>query len=57
MKLAIIHNAENISYVKSRNYILLIDDDEDDLEMYSTELKRKGIQVKSFHSSTKALLY
>jgi hypothetical protein len=39
---------------KPRNYILLI---EDDLEMYSTELKRKGIQAKSFHSSTKALLY
>jgi CheY-like chemotaxis protein len=38
-------------------YILLIDDDEDDLEMFSSELKKKGIKVKIFDSSTKALFY
>jgi CheY-like chemotaxis protein len=38
-------------------YILLIDDDEDDLEMFSSGLEKKGIQVKTFDSSTKALLY
>jgi CheY-like chemotaxis protein len=38
-------------------YILLIDDDEDDLEMYSSGLEKKGIKVKTFDSSTKALFY
>jgi len=38
-------------------YILLIDDDEDDLEMFSSGLKKKGIQVKTFASSTDALFY
>jgi CheY-like chemotaxis protein len=38
-------------------YILLIDDDEDDLEMFSSELGKKGIKVKSFQSSSKALFY
>lgn len=38
-------------------YILLIDDDEDDLEMFSFELKKKGISIKTFDSSTKALCY
>ena len=38
-------------------YILLIDDDEDDLEMLSSELEKKGIKVKTFDSSTKALFY
>jgi len=38
-------------------YILMIDDDEDDLEMFSSELEKKGIKVKTFDSSTKALFY
>ena len=38
-------------------YILLIDDDEDDLEMFSSGLEKKGIQVKTFDSSAKALFY
>jgi len=38
-------------------YILMIDDDEDDLEMFSSALQKKGIKVKSFDSSTKALFY
>lgn len=38
-------------------YILLIDDDEDDLEMLSFELQKKGIRIKTFNSSTKALYY
>jgi CheY-like chemotaxis protein len=38
-------------------YILLIDDDEDDLEMFSSELEKKGIKVKTFDSSTKALFF
>lgn len=38
-------------------YILLIDDDEDDLEMFSSGLENKGIKVKTFDSSTKALFY
>jgi len=38
-------------------YILLIDDDEDDLEMLSSGLKEKGIKVKTFNSSSKALVY
>ena len=35
----------------------MIDDDEDDLEMLSSELEKKGIKVKTFDSSAKALLY
>jgi len=35
----------------------MIDDDEDDLEMFSSALQKKGIKVKSFDSSTKALFY
>ena len=38
-------------------YILLIDDDEDDLEILSTGLRKKGIRIKTFDSSTKALFY
>ena len=38
-------------------YILLIDDDEDDLEMFSSELEKKDIKVKTFDSTTKALFY
>jgi response regulator RpfG family c-di-GMP phosphodiesterase len=33
---------------ESKPYILLIDDDEDDLEMYSSELEKKGFKVKAF---------
>ena len=35
----------------------MIDDDEDDLEMFSSEMGKKGIRVKAFDSSTKALFY
>ena len=38
-------------------YILLIDDDEDDLEMISAGLELKGLNVKTFDSSAKALSY
>ena len=38
-------------------YILLIDDDDDDLEILSSASEQKGIKVKSFESSTKALFY
>ncbi|HEX6334483.1 MAG TPA: response regulator [Flavisolibacter sp.] len=38
-------------------YILLIDDDEDDLEILSSELEQKGLHVKPFTSSAKALFY
>ena len=38
-------------------YILLVDDDEDDLEMFAFELENKGVQVKTFDSSIKALFY
>jgi CheY-like chemotaxis protein len=38
-------------------YILMIDDDEDDLKMFSSGLEKKGIKVKTFDSSTKAWFY
>jgi CheY-like chemotaxis protein len=38
-------------------YVLLIDDDEDDLEMFSSGLESKDIKVKTFDSSAKALFY
>jgi CheY-like chemotaxis protein len=38
-------------------YILLIDDDEDDLDLLSSEMQKKGIKVKTFDSSVKALIY
>lgn len=38
-------------------YMLLIDDDEDDLEMLSSELESKGVRVKTFLSPAKALFY
>ncbi len=38
-------------------YVLLIDDDEDDREMFSSGLENKGIHVKAFDSSTRALFY
>lgn len=38
-------------------YMVLIDDDEDDLEMFSSKLENKGIKVKTFTSSAKALFY
>jgi len=40
-----------------KNCILLIDEDGDDLKMFSSGLEKKGIQVKTFDSSTKALFY
>lgn len=42
---------------KPQHYILLVDDDEDDLEMLSSELRQKGIMVKPFKSSEKALFF
>jgi CheY-like chemotaxis protein len=42
---------------QSEPYILLIDDDEDDLELFSSGLELKGVRVKSFNSSAKALFY
>lgn len=42
---------------ESKTYILLIDDDNDDLEMYLSELEKKGIKVKPFSSSVRALFY
>lgn len=38
-------------------YILLIDDDKDDLEMLSSGLEKKGMKVKTFDSAAKALFY
>jgi CheY-like chemotaxis protein len=38
-------------------YVVLIDDDEDDLEMFSSGLENKGIKVKTFDTPTKALFY
>ena len=35
----------------------MIDDDVDDLEMFSSELKLKGIKVIGFESSAKAFVY
>jgi CheY-like chemotaxis protein len=49
------HQIKNM--IEPQPYILLIDDDEDDLEMFSSGLKKKGIKVKTFDSSAKALLY
>jgi len=40
-----------------RPYILMIDDDEDDLEMLTSELEKNGMKTKPFDSSTKALFY
>ena len=49
------HQTKNM--IEPQPYILLIDDDEDDLEMFSSGLEKKGIKVKTFDSSTKALFY
>jgi CheY-like chemotaxis protein len=49
------HQTKNM--IEPQPYILIIDDDEDDLEMFSSGLKKKGIKVKTFDSSTKALFY
>jgi CheY-like chemotaxis protein len=38
-------------------YLLLIDDDQDDLDMFSSALRGKGMEVKTFASSTNALFY
>ena len=42
---------------KLQPWILLIDDDEDDLKLFSSGLEMKGVKVKAFDSSTKALFY
>src|SRR5688572_11860237 len=47
----------NKNMYEQQPYILLIDDDEDDLEMFSSGLEEKGIKVKKFGSATKALFY
>jgi response regulator RpfG family c-di-GMP phosphodiesterase len=51
------HHYQNQNMHEPQPYIVLIDDDEDDLEMYSSGLEKKGIKVKTFDSSTKALFY
>jgi two-component system chemotaxis response regulator CheY len=38
-------------------YILLIDDDEDDLEVLSSALKNRHIVIKTFDSTAKAIFY
>jgi CheY-like chemotaxis protein len=38
-------------------YILLIDDDEDDLEILSSSLKLLGLNIKIFNAGDKALAY
>src|SRR5688572_328436 len=43
--------------ITGQPYILLIDDDPDDLEMLSTALNEIGTKVKSFESSLNALFY
>jgi CheY-like chemotaxis protein len=53
----ILQQHQNKNMYEPPPYILLIDDDEDDLEMFSSGLEKKGIQVKTFDSSTKALFY
>jgi response regulator RpfG family c-di-GMP phosphodiesterase len=40
-----------------QSYILIIDDDEDDLQMFSSGLEKKGIKVKTFDSPTKGMHY
>ena len=42
---------------RSRPYVMLIDDDEDDLEMMSSSLELAGIRIKNFNSGIKALFY
>jgi len=41
----------------SRPYVILIDDDEDDLELMSSSLELAGIRIKIFNSGIKALIY
>jgi len=41
----------------SRPYVMLIDDDEDDLELMSSSLELAGIRIKNFNSGIKALFY
>lgn len=53
----ILQQHQNKNMYQPPPYILLIDDDEDDLEMFSSGLEKKGIQVKTFDSSAKALFY
>ncbi|HET7732248.1 MAG TPA: hypothetical protein VFK73_00320, partial [Paludibacter sp.] len=36
-------------------YVLLIDDDQEELEMFSSGLEMKGVKVKAFDSPSKAL--
>ncbi|MFL5787529.1 MAG: two-component system response regulator [Flavisolibacter sp.] len=51
------HHQQIEHFHEPQPYILVVDDDIDDLEMLSFELKMKGIKVKTFESPTKALLY
>lgn len=48
---------QNTPIVGDPPYIIMIDDDEDDLELFSSELIVKGVKVKTFDSSTQALNY
>jgi CheY-like chemotaxis protein len=47
----------NRNMFEPKPYILLIDDDQDDLDLFSSGLQGKGMEVKTFDSSTKALFY
>ena len=51
------HHHQNKHMHEPQPYIILIDDDVDDLEMYSSELELKGVNVKTFESSEKGLFY
>jgi CheY-like chemotaxis protein len=42
---------------ETRPYIILIDDDEDDLEMLSTSLEPHGVRIRTFRSGYNAMSY
>jgi CheY-like chemotaxis protein len=42
---------------ETRPFILLIDDDEDDIEMLSSSLKLHGVRIMTFRSGHKAMSY
>ena len=52
-----LHQFQNINRYEPVPYILLIDEDQDDLDMYSFELKLKGVKVRTFESTEKALVF
>lgn len=46
-----------MSNTQSRPYIVIVDDDPDDIELLSSSLERKGLTVQSFLSGEKAMQY